>query len=153
MIAQDFTKVAGLEQIESAVKTSQDTALKLFKAGKDTAQKLYKAGSDAALKGFEKSTAFTREQVGTRYVLLLVRTFVDPDDAADLAKVHALQDAIVVTQARRGSFEVADWDQASLDRMRAALNSVAAATGGINSARMFGRLDGSWKSPQATPVG
>lgn len=63
MIAQDFTKVAGLEQIEAAVKTSQDTALKLFNAGKDTAQKLYKAGSDAALKGFEKSTSFTREQV------------------------------------------------------------------------------------------
>ncbi len=63
MITQDFTKVAGLEQIEAAVKTSQDTALKLFKAGKDTAQKLYKAGSDAALKGYEKSTAFTREQV------------------------------------------------------------------------------------------
>ena len=63
MIAQDFTKVAGLEQIEAAVKTSQDTALKMFKAGKDTAQKLYKAGSDAAQKGFDKSTAFTREQV------------------------------------------------------------------------------------------
>ncbi len=63
MIAQDFTKVAGLEQIEAAVKTSQETALKMFKAGKDTAEKLYKAGSDAALKGFEKSTAFTREQV------------------------------------------------------------------------------------------
>ena len=63
MMAQDFTKVAGLEQIEAAVKTSQETALKLFKAGKDTAQKLYKAGSDAAVKGFDKSTAFTREQV------------------------------------------------------------------------------------------
>lgn len=63
MIAQDFTKVAGLEQIEAAVKTSQETALKLFKAGKDTAQKLYKAGSDAAVKGFDKSTAFAREQV------------------------------------------------------------------------------------------
>lgn len=63
MITQDFTKVAGLEQIEAAVKTSQDTALKLFKAGKDTAQKLYKAGSDAAVKGFDKSAAFAREQV------------------------------------------------------------------------------------------
>ena len=63
MINQDFTKGAGLEQIEAAVKTSQDTALKLFKASKDTATKLYKAGSDAAAKGFDKSTAFTREQV------------------------------------------------------------------------------------------
>ena len=36
---------------------------------------------------------FTREQVGTRYVLFLVRTFVDPADPADLKAVHALQDA------------------------------------------------------------
>ncbi len=63
MFAQEFPKVAGLEQIEAAVKTGQDTALKLFKAGKDTAQKFYQAGSDAAVKGFEKSSAFTREQV------------------------------------------------------------------------------------------
>lgn len=63
MIAQDFTKVAGLEQIEAAVKTSQDSALKLYKASQDTAQKIYRAGSEATVKGFEKSTAFTREQV------------------------------------------------------------------------------------------
>ncbi|MGH7003844.1 MAG: phasin family protein, partial [Alphaproteobacteria bacterium] len=63
MIAQDFAKVAGLEQIEAAVKTGQDTALKLYNSGKETAQKFYKAGNDAAVKSFEKSTAFTREQV------------------------------------------------------------------------------------------
>ena len=63
MNVQDFPKVAGLEQIEAAVKTGRDSALELFKAGKDTAQKFYKAGSDSAVKGFEKGTAFTREQV------------------------------------------------------------------------------------------
>lgn len=84
---------------------------------------------------------FTREQIGTRYVLLLIRTFVDPNDPADVAKVHALQDAIVVSQAARGVLEVPDWDESSLDRMRAALNGVTAANGGIDSARMFGSKD------------
>jgi hypothetical protein len=85
--------------------------------------------------------SFTREQVGTRYVLLVVRTFVDPTDPSDVATVHALQDAIGVSQAKRGVFEVPDWDRASLDRMRAALNGVTAANGGIDSARMFGSRD------------
>src|SRR5215510_9906747 len=85
--------------------------------------------------------SFTREQVGTRYVALLVRTFVDPNDPADIAKVHALQDSIVVSQAKRGTFEVTDWDKASLDRMRAALNAVTAANGEFDSARMFGSKD------------
>ena len=83
MIAQDFTKVAGLEQIEAAVKTGQDTALKLFKAGKDTAQKFYKAGSDAAVKGFEKSTAFTREQVEKSFPQAVGKF----DEATSFAKV------------------------------------------------------------------
>ena len=82
MIAQDFTKVAGLEQIEAAVKTSQDTSLKLFKASKDTAQKVYKAGSDAALKSFEKSTAFTREQVEKAFPQAVTKF----DEAASFAK-------------------------------------------------------------------
>jgi hypothetical protein len=51
---------------------------------------------------------FTREQIGTRYVLLLIRTFVDPNDPPDLKNVHALQDAIVVSQAERGTFDVPD---------------------------------------------
>jgi hypothetical protein len=87
------------------------------------------------------AVTYTKEQIGTRYVLLLVRTFVDPNDPADLAKVHALQDAIKVSQATRGVFETPDWDVASLDRMRTALNAVTTASGGIDSARMFGSKD------------
>jgi hypothetical protein len=87
------------------------------------------------------AATFTREQIGTRYVLLLVRTFVDPNDPADVAKVHALQDAIGVSQAGRGSLDVPDWDAASLERMRDALNAVTTANGGIDSARMFGSRD------------
>jgi hypothetical protein len=81
----------------------------------------------------------TREKVGTRYVCLAIRTFVDPNDAADVMAVHALQDAIKLEQKAAGKFEVPDWDQVSLKKVREALLAVAAANGGIDSARMFGR--------------
>jgi hypothetical protein len=84
---------------------------------------------------------FTREQAGTRYLLCLVRTFVDPADPSDLAKVHAAQDALTVTQSQVGTFEVPAWDAASLEEIRKALNSLGAANGGLDSARMFGRKD------------
>jgi hypothetical protein len=77
-----------------------------------------------------------REQVGTRYVALVVRTFVDPNDPSDVEKVHALQDAIRVDQrGGPGSFEVPAWDQASLTSVRDALKSL----GGFDSTSMFGR--------------
>ena len=70
----------------------------------------------------------TKEKVGTRYVCLAIRTFVNPNDAADVKAVHALQDAIKVEQKAAGKFEVPDWDQASLKRIREALLALAAAT-------------------------
>jgi hypothetical protein len=85
--------------------------------------------------------SFTQEQVGTRYVAFLVRTFVDPADPSDVAKVHAVQDALSVTQSRTGTFEVPEWDTASLDAIRTALTALATANGGLDSARMFGRKD------------
>jgi Protein of unknown function (DUF1254) len=48
----------------------------------------YKAGS----------YTFTRDKIGTRYVSLGVRILVDPNDPEDVKQVHALQDAITVTQ-------------------------------------------------------
>lgn len=81
----------------------------------------------------------TREKVGTRYVCLAIRTFVNPTDAADVKAVHTLQDAIKVEQKAAGKFEVPDWDQVSLKKIREALLALAAANGGIDSARMFGR--------------
>jgi hypothetical protein len=48
----------------------------------------------------------TKEQIGTRYVMVGIRTFFDPNDAKDIEQVHAFQDAIKVTQASTGSFEV-----------------------------------------------
>jgi hypothetical protein len=82
-----------------------------------------------------------KEKVGTRYVALAIRTFVDPNDPADVEAVHALQDAVKVEQGAMGKFEVPDWDQGSLKRIREALLALSAANGGLESAKMFGRKD------------
>ncbi|MCE8515636.1 DUF1214 domain-containing protein [Ruegeria pomeroyi] len=67
----------------------------------------------------------TREEVGTRYVLVLFRTFADPTDPSDLAAAHALQDAIEVRQEAPGTLDLPDWDEASLLQTRAKVNALA----------------------------
>nr|WP_256330575.1 DUF1254 domain-containing protein [Variovorax sp. YR216] len=64
---------------------------------------------------------FSRESVGTRYVLIGIRTLVDPSDPEDLRQAHALQDAIVSRQAAKGSFELPNWDPVSQKKVRDAL--------------------------------
>jgi hypothetical protein len=65
-------------------------------------------------KNADGSVVFTREQIGTRHVMLGVRTLVNPEDPADVKQVHALQDAIKVEQpGGPGKFEVPNWDPAS----------------------------------------
>lgn len=62
-----------------------------------------------------------KDKVGTRYVMIGIRTLVDPADPEDVKKVHALQDAIKVEQGKAGSFVIPDWDQASQKKVRDAL--------------------------------
>ncbi|MCA8979021.1 MAG: DUF1254 domain-containing protein [Planctomycetes bacterium] len=81
---------------------------------------------------------FTMDGVGTRYVLFLVRTFVDPNDPHDLVEVHALQDRLAVEQSATGEFDVPQWDTDKAAQLRGALNALAEANGGIDSRRMFG---------------
>jgi hypothetical protein len=69
---------------------------------------------------------FTREKIGTRYVSLGVRILVDPADPEDIRKVHALQDAITVSQpGGPGRFEIPNWDQTSQKKVRDALLALA----------------------------
>ncbi|EOT1929365.1 DUF1254 domain-containing protein [Serratia marcescens] len=63
----------------------------------------------------------TKEEVGTRYVFVAIRMLVDPADRKDLEQVHALQDAIKVSQSRVGEFVVPKWDPVSQKKMRDAL--------------------------------
>jgi len=63
----------------------------------------------------------TREKVGTRYVVTAIRTLVNPGDPKDIEAVHALQDAIKVSQADVGKLELPRWDPASQKKVRDAL--------------------------------
>jgi hypothetical protein len=95
-----------------------------------TPEVIYRAGSHT----------FTREKIGTRYVSLGVRILVDPADPEDIKQVHALQDAITVTQPGvPGRFEVPNWDQASQKKVRDALLMLAETL--PDTKRTFGARD------------
>jgi hypothetical protein len=82
----------------------------------------------------------TREKVGTRYVLVGVRTLVDPLDPADVKTVHALQDGIKVEQpGGPGKFEVPKWDPVSQKKVRDAL--IVLATTLTDTSHSFGLKD------------
>jgi hypothetical protein len=68
----------------------------------------------------------TRDQIGTRYVLVGVRILVDPSDPKDVEIVHALQDAIAVSQpGGPGKFAIPNWDASSQVKVRNALLALA----------------------------
>ncbi len=78
----------------------------------------------------------TREEVGTRYVAVMIRTFVDPSSDDDVRQVHALQDAIGIEQPRIGNFEIPEWDRTSQDRVREALKLLGVTM--VDSRHTFG---------------
>jgi len=78
----------------------------------------------------------TREKVGTRYVFVIFRTFMDPANPEDIRAANALQDKIRVTQASVGKFEVPDWDEKSLATIRDAIKVLASTKSGEHE--MFG---------------
>ncbi|MEY8099667.1 DUF1214 domain-containing protein [Falsihalocynthiibacter sp. S25ZX9] len=66
----------------------------------------------------------TQEDLGSRYVVVIVRTLVDAEDPEDVSKAHAAQDALSIVQADKGQFEVPNWDQSELELMRDALKTL-----------------------------
>ena len=79
----------------------------------------------------------TLDNVGTRYAMVLFRTFCDPNRAEDMKKAHALQDAIQVKQASPGKLDLPDWDETSLVETRKLLNQLAMK--GTSFPNAFGR--------------
>lgn len=79
---------------------------------------------------------YTKDKVGTRYVLFAIRTLADPENPSDLKAANALQDEIMVEQASTGTFEVPNWDSKSQGEVRDALAARAPQLSG--SAVMFG---------------
>ena len=80
----------------------------------------------------------TEEEVGTRFAMLLFRTFVDAGDPGDTARAHAVQDGIVIAGGGKGPFEAPDWDLEALAKARKAVNDLAAVVG-LESSTSFGR--------------
>src|SRR5260221_4578904 len=78
----------------------------------------------------------TREMIGTRYAIAVVRFLVDFSNKEDVGQVHALQDAIKLSQERPGTFEIPNWDEASLKKVQAALLQLG--TTASDTRRMFG---------------
>jgi len=64
---------------------------------------------------------FDKDKIGTRYVLIGVRTLVDPASQKDIAEVHALQNAIKASQSGTGTLSLPAWDPASQKKVRDAL--------------------------------
>ncbi|WP_218583984.1 DUF1254 domain-containing protein [Pseudomonas akapageensis] len=88
---------------------------------------VYKAGS----------YTFSKKTIGTRYVLLGLRTLVDPANPEDVKAAHALQDAVKVSQAGGpGRFEMTAWDPTSLNKVRETLLALASSV--PDSKGMFG---------------
>lgn len=67
----------------------------------------------------------TKDKVGTRYVVVLLRTLVDATKPEDIQAVNEIQDRITAKQASPGTFEIPDWDQKDLEKLTDAINVLA----------------------------
>ena len=67
----------------------------------------------------------TKEEIGTRYGIVVVRMLVDPANPQDFQEIHALQDALTASQQSPGTFEIPNWDEASLKKVHARCCSLA----------------------------
>ncbi|WP_116999940.1 DUF1214 domain-containing protein [Desertimonas flava] len=78
----------------------------------------------------------TSEEFGTRYVVVAVRTLVDPSDSADVAEVAALQDRFGIVAPSAVPFEMPAYDPTSFDETRSGLLGLARGLDAFD--RMFG---------------
>lgn len=92
------------------------------------------------LVAYEPGTyTLTQENCGTRYVMVAIRTFIDPNDPKDVAAGHAAQDAVEISQADPGRFEIPDFDQTQRADLSAKLAALMSYAG--DSRGMFGRKE------------
>jgi PQQ-like domain/Protein of unknown function (DUF1214) len=62
---------------------------------------------------------YTKGQIGQRYLFTGVRILINPADPQEFKQVHALQDAVKVTQpCGPGRLEVPNWDHANQKKVR-----------------------------------
>ena len=78
----------------------------------------------------------TRDMIGTRYAIAVVRFLVDFSNKEEIQQVHALQDAVKFNQERSGTFEIPNWDEGGLKKVKAALLQLGNTLS--DTRRMFG---------------
>jgi hypothetical protein len=83
-----------------------------------------------------EEVTLAKDDVGTRYACLVIRTFMDPNDEADVKAAHQLQDAVRIEQADKGRFEVPDWKKDEVEEMRNKVMVVASTVS--DASKMFG---------------
>ncbi len=81
----------------------------------------------------------TEDNVGTRFAVVIVRTFAAPNSAEDIKAANDAQDGLRVSGGGKGPFEAPDWDQEDLSKARGALNELS--TLGFDSFYAFGRME------------
>ena len=87
---------------------------------------------------------FTEKEVGTRYIMLGIRTFADPNDPGDMTAAHRLQDQVAVEQKDKGGLSgLRQWDEKQMLTMRDAFNRLGSSLS--DSSTFFGvRCDRSY---------
>ena len=79
----------------------------------------------------------TKEWVGTRYVVIVMRTQVNVNDPEDIKKANALQDKLELTQKKKGSYVPShNWDMDEILAMRAKYMEIG---NNMSTSDMFGK--------------
>jgi len=81
----------------------------------------------------------TQEVFGTKFVYIIIRTFIDANDPEDIKLANLLQDEIKVEGGGNDPLDLPNWNLEQLEQARAALNSLASL--GISNEGAFGTPD------------
>ena len=106
---------------------------------KDRFQSMQIINQDHSMQPVEEGSGtftLTQDKIGTRYVFVIIRTFMDANDPEDVKKANALQDKVEIKQSKVGTFTIPDWDETSLKTVREAINVLASTK--TSSKGMFG---------------
>jgi len=80
---------------------------------------------------------FKMSEVGTRYMVFVVRTLMDPNDPKDMDRAHKLQDAIKVSQKDSGDMSgLQEWNEDEMLKIRKAYNTLGSSLS--SSSNFFG---------------
>jgi hypothetical protein len=86
-----------------------------------------------------RTGTLTEEKAGTRYVFLVIRTFMDPNDEQDMKEAYRHQEAVGFEQADIGKFEVPDWNKEEVEQMRHTAQVIASTV--TDAGKMFGKKE------------